>query len=163
MWLKSVVKSKMEVRERMEEKMQSDFEGNRKMYWKMVRKVSKGGAVSANGVRNLEGEIVWDEGESLECWRKYFMNLYEDDVRNEVDCESQERMNDEMNQEQPEISMKELLECMKKLKNGKAPGIDGVTSEMIKYASPMWLSYLCQFFNVCMNCAAVAYGDLYRR
>jgi hypothetical protein len=75
---KCTVKSKMEVRVRMEEKMLSDFEGNRKMYWKMVRKVSKGGAVSAKGVRNLEGEIVWDEGESLECWRKYSMNLYED-------------------------------------------------------------------------------------
>jgi hypothetical protein len=67
---KCIVKSKMEVRERVEEKMQSIFEGNRKMYWKTVRKVSNGGAASANGVRNLEGEIVWDEGESLECWRK---------------------------------------------------------------------------------------------
>jgi UDP-glucose 6-dehydrogenase len=82
------------------------------------------------------------------------MNLYEDDVRNEVDCEFQESINDDVNQEQPEISMKELLECMQKLKNGKAP-IDGVTSEMIKYASPMWLSYLCQLFNVCMKCAVV--------
>jgi hypothetical protein len=26
---------------------------------------------------------------------------------------------------------------------------------MIEYASPMWLSYLCQFFNVCMKCVVV--------
>jgi hypothetical protein len=45
------------------------------MYWKMVRKVSKGGAVSANGVRNLEEEVVWDEGESRECRQKYFMKV----------------------------------------------------------------------------------------
>jgi DNA-binding transcriptional regulator YdaS (Cro superfamily) len=72
----------------------------------LVRTVSKGGAVSANGVRNLKGEIVWNEVDSLECWRKNFMNLYEDDVRNEVNYESQERMNDEVNQDQPEMSMK---------------------------------------------------------
>jgi hypothetical protein len=47
--------------------MQSDFEGNRKMYSKMVRKGSKRGAVNANGLRNLEGVIVWDEDVVVCC------------------------------------------------------------------------------------------------
>jgi hypothetical protein len=38
--------------------------------------------------------------------------------------------------------------------HGKVPGI-GVTSEMIKYANPMWLSYLRQLFNVCTKCAVL--------
>jgi hypothetical protein len=42
-----------------------------------------------------------------------------------------------------EISMKKLSK--------KTPGINGMSSGMIKFANLMWLNYLCPHFNVCME------------
>jgi hypothetical protein len=47
--------------------------------------------------------------------------------------------------------MEELFECEK----WKSTWNRWAASEMMKYASPMWLSYLCQNFNVCMKRAVV--------
>ena len=41
------------------------------------------------------------------------------------------------------------------LKNGKSPGMDGVTSEMLKYGGGMLECFLRRLFNVCMKCARV--------
>jgi hypothetical protein len=67
-------------------------------------------------------------------------------VENEVNM-------DGMNDEEEEMSMKELIVDMSKLKSGKSPGVDGVTSEMLKCGGPMFMVRLLELFNVCFKCA----------
>lgn len=159
----AVRKSKEDARCMAEEKMQREFESNKKLYWKLVNRVRKGGVQNACGVKNAEGEIMWDENEGRECWRKYFMELFvESDEENERinepvsesmdDNESESEQNVDV---QERISMKEFLEAVGKLKNGKSPGVDGVMSEMLKYASPMLHVCMLDLFNVCVESSKV--------
>jgi hypothetical protein len=110
--------------------MQNDFMNNLKLYWKLVRLEMKGNVQSACGVKNDGGEIVWDECEGREAWKKYFVdedeneNMETDDdvdvgVENEVNMEG-------MNDEVEEMSMKELIVDMSKLKSRKSPGVEQV-------------------------------------
>ena len=38
-----------------------------------------------------------------------------------------------------------------KIKNGKAPGVDGITSEMIKYGGESVIEWLTRVCNVCFR------------
>jgi Reverse transcriptase (RNA-dependent DNA polymerase)/Endonuclease-reverse transcriptase len=153
----AVKKSKQEFRKKLEEKMMNDFISNIKLYWKLVKEERKGNTQNASGVKNVEGEIVWDESESRECWRKYFMELFLDGeiVERSESGNVNERVSEEDTWErddvQKDMSMDELKKAMKKLKNGKAAGVDGVTSEMIKYGGAVLDVRLLQLMNACFK------------
>ena len=152
----TVQESKSNVRREVEEKMQKEFVGNKKMYWKMVNRVRKGGNTNVCGVRNDDGEIEWDEEKASECWRKYFMNLFTDgDVDDNDESDVNVTNASAENMEQSKFSLEELRSAVKKLKNGKAAGVDGVTSEMVKYGGATLQVRLLQLFNVCFECGKV--------
>lgn len=72
-------------------------------------------------------------------WREYFQNLHNSNDMDEENLHSVEGNDDEndivTNDENEEISMKELIDAKKKIKLGKAPGADGIHPEMIVYQS----------------------------
>lgn len=43
------------------------------------------------------------------------------------------------------ITIKELKSCIKKLKNGKAPGNDEISNEFLKELSEEWINVLIEF------------------
>ena len=47
-----------------------------------------------------------------------------------------------------EISEDEILKCIKKLKNGKCPGIDDIMNEYIKVSCPTFLPIYFKLFNL---------------
>ena len=47
------------------------------------------------------------------------------------------------------ISTEEVIEACRSLKGGKAPGLDGIQGEHLKYAGPITYSYIGKLFN-CM-------------
>ncbi|MFA0954731.1 RNA-directed DNA polymerase, partial [Klebsiella pneumoniae] len=51
--------------------------------------------------------------------------------------------------------MSEMKNAMRKLKNGKAAGIDGVTSEMLKYGGAVLDVRMLQLFNACYESGRV--------
>ena len=47
-----------------------------------------------------------------------------------------------------DIAMWEVQEALRKMKNGKAPGVDEVTTEMIKAAGPVGLHWMYRLFRM---------------
>ena len=47
-----------------------------------------------------------------------------------------------------EVSIEDVRKAVKKIKNGKAPGIDGITSEILKYGESL-IELLTRVYNVC--------------
>ena len=50
-----------------------------------------------------------------------------------------------------EVSVDDVRKSVKKLKNGKSPGIDGITSEMLRYGGESVIEWLTR---VCVACLA---------
>ena len=48
-----------------------------------------------------------------------------------------------------EVSVEDVRKAVKKIKNGKAPGVDGITSEMLKYGGESVIEWLTRVCNVC--------------
>ena len=110
-------------------------------YAKWMRKDRKD-VIGAKYVKNRNGAIMFEEREILECWRQYFENLLNEE--NPYELENVEIIEGPV--EMP--SELEIKRALKKMKNGKAPGPSGVTSDMIKLAGDpavKELLRLCEF------------------
>ena len=60
------------------------------------------------------------------------------------------RVNDDANDEL-KVSVEDVRKAVKKLKKGKSPGVDGITSEMLKYGSEALLEWLTRGCKVCVS------------
>ena len=49
-----------------------------------------------------------------------------------------------------EISVEDARKTVKKLKGGKSPGVDGITSEILKFGGECLLEWLRRICNVCI-------------
>jgi len=89
------------------------------------------------------------ENEIANRWRKHFEQLYnsnadtsmKDDLYNRihVDCASNNGF---------VITVRDVMAAVCKLKDGKATGPDGISSEAFKYACPCLSVHLCMLFNL---------------
>ena len=61
-----------------------------------------------------------------------------------------ERMNDDAD-DVLEVSVEDVRKAVKKLKKGKAPGVDGITSEMLKCGGEAVLEWLTRVCRVCVS------------
>ena len=79
-------------------------------------------------------------------WFNYFSNVYSpDDVEmHEDDINNNDFVADELDLP---ISNSEVSQAIKRLKNDKSPGLDGVPAEFFKVISEMFVPFLVQLFN----------------
>lgn len=115
-------------------KLSQDFTNNRKLYHKEVRRIRGEQKSDVSRIKYENGRIVKGNKEILDRWRYYFRNLMasSDDRDAQVSCWGMVGGLGR-GKEQVGIVRKELKKAVKKLKMGKAPGIDGIRAEMIKY------------------------------
>ena len=66
----------MEVNEQFGRKMNQDVNGNRKWFWKEVRKANLGKVERWSRIKNGNGRLVLGEIEVRRIWKDYFENLY---------------------------------------------------------------------------------------
>ena len=87
-------------------------------------------------VRDENGDLIADKSALLTRWKTYFKNLLNvhGHQRNENGDENTNDGIDERELEEP--SLDEVWKAVKKLKNNKAPGVDQIPSELIKYGGP---------------------------
>ena len=104
--------------------------GKRHMDGEMHKKIKemtnrKHGIKTNSGcVNDADGKLLTDKDQITERWREYVSLLYSDDNRR--GCEGLNAT------EGPEILKEEVTAAIKRIKNGKAPGIDEITGEMLK-------------------------------
>ncbi len=126
--------SRRRVDEEFGRKLCRDFSENKKLFRKEVKKVRGGAEVSSVWVRGKDGELVGDESELKQIWKAYFEEL----MNNETEGEALvTRMGIEAGRGrvpmQREIDRLGVEKAIARLKCGKAAGMDGITSEMLKY------------------------------
>ena len=104
-------------------------EGQNKMFWvaAQMRKDRKYVHVTKY-IKDENGNIVVNEKEVRERWRRYFSALLNEENQNHIE--------DVEVIEGPilEISLDEVNGALKTMKNKRAPGPSGITSDMVKLA-----------------------------
>ena len=68
----SVQKEKKMADRRCGERLWNDFEGNKKTFWKEVKRVRKGEQASEEMVKDVNGQILRDGVEVRRRWAEYF-------------------------------------------------------------------------------------------
>ena len=118
-------------------------ENNPKGYWKLLE-----------SLKEIKDDAV---NIDMEEWRGYFMDLSSRDSmldKRRILIESKLKELEDVkcfNELNFRISEKELLNGIKKLKNNKAVGLDGISNEMIKYSQHAMHKCLLKVFN-CILC-----------
>ena len=86
---------------------------------------------------------------SLDAFYDFFKNL------NETSCSENSNTEDETLEINPTneyingpITEEEIQQCIKVLKNNKAPGYDNIVNEQIKYTAPMMINIYKKLFNI---------------
>ena len=152
---RKVKEAKREADERWGDRVMQNFGGNRKMFWKEVKRVRKensngGGCV---GMKDENGDMVVDKEEVSRRWAGYFeglLNVNDDRVaaisvvgngRGMPRCE---RCNEA-------IGGDEINSNVRKLKGGKSPGVDEVMGEYLKSGGVSVIEWLARLFNGCFR------------
>ena len=81
-------------------------------------------------------------------WYSYFANLYKRKEDMSKDFEKNSITNDINEELNKPFTLKELREHIKKLKNKKVAGYDGITNEMLKCSPDYILNIVLSFFNL---------------
>ena len=155
-----VIEKKLNIWNEVVEKANSDFEGNRKEFWAFVGRRTKGrkggitvlrsdAGVSVSSTKGklniLQSHYERLSSSSVEAafddnWREEVENIVRDCIELSVACED-----DILDRE---IDSAEISRCLRKLKNNKTGGSDGLVGELLKYGGSGMVDLLQQLFSV---------------
>ena len=140
----------------MGERQGNDFDGNKNMFWREVKRVRKkqkqrkSGQARDEMVKDVNGQILRDSVELTRRWAEYFEQVLNvEDVREaNIDVSGDWRIPvlGELNERA--ISIEEVREAVNKMKWGKAPGLDGCPVECTKKCGMAVLEWLVRLLNV---------------
>lgn len=124
--------------EKFTKEMESDMYGAQRKVWKMLRKqkaeVSE--TVKINVINSPQ-------------WKEYFETLY----REEKEYTQAATITDE--DAEINITEAEVEDVIKKIKNRKAPGLDGISNELLKYGNNCVTKELTKLFNKILDAGKI--------
>ena len=150
-------KSKMTYEKEQMEGVNRSHDMNQKHFWDLVNKAKKTQRSVCPIVCGKE--VITEPDRIREKWKEYFQDLFspkdephfDNDFKAHVEDTIEEMVLAAKNSEptiiKKTITTSEVEDCVKSLKNKKAPGFDHITSEHIKYGGQVLLSALCHLYN----------------
>ncbi|KAI3367277.1 hypothetical protein L3Q82_008323 [Scortum barcoo] len=117
-----------------------------KRFWQTVRRLRRGKQYSANTVYSAGGELLTSTGDIVGRWKKYF-----EDLLNPTDLPSNEEAEAGVSEVDSSITQAEVTEVVRKLRSGKAPGVDEIRPEYLKSLDVVGLSWLTRSLQHCME------------
>ena len=118
--------------------LQVEYVNNRRKFWASIRSTVKGNQ-DVGRICDNNGQLLCDEKEARARWKDYFASLLESDQNSNTQVPGQRvepRKDQDINQLEVDctekISVEEVHECIRRLKNRKAPRICGITGKMLK-------------------------------
>ena len=110
-------------------------------FWSWVKANER---VTTTHIREIDGELRSRE-EILSRWRKHLDNL----LNGNAGSDEQDRVDvREVHGDEGEIDVEEVKRAVKKLKSGKAGGVCGIQSEMVKAAGHKMVQWLQEVLDV---------------
>ena len=105
------------------ERLVIDFEGNKKILWKEVKRVRKGEQAREEMVKDVSGQILLDGAEVRRRWAEYFEQVLNvADVREaNINVVGKWRMRMLGDSNERAISLEEVGEAVNEMKSGEAP------------------------------------------
>lgn len=94
-------------------------------------------------IKNEDGLVVTEPEEIAEVWRQYCIKLYLN--KNPGTSSTHQRRQCEV---EPEILRSEVAQAVKKIRNGKSPGVDGIVAENIKAMDDLATDHLHKLCNL---------------
>lgn len=113
--------------------MEKDSKENMKLFYRTLKSIRKEKTEVNEYIKSKKGEILTENKEIMDRWKEHFEELLNasEEHTPEEPTQKQKESDKELVVEE-KITIKELQEVIKNLKNGKAPGEDKITTEMIK-------------------------------
>lgn len=142
------------------QKLGENYEQNKKMFWKEVKRVKRGESRREEAVKDENGQLLVEGGAVRRRWAEYFEGLLnvEDGREARIEAVGGVRMPVLGRENEREIERKEVLEAVNKTKSGKAPGLDGCAAELLKKGGDSVIDWLVRLLNVCFNVGRVPDG-----
>lgn len=125
--------------------MKQDFKRNnpRKAY-RMVDAFKKGYTLKSSFCRNRDGSLITKRKEVYERWRDCFEHLFNPNQA-QVTAQSIELEREEEDPIDPP-TMEKIKRAVRKLKNNKAPRVNSIPRELIKYGGEVLVTKLYELF-----------------
>ena len=129
------------------ETIESEFKkGNSKEAYDTIKKITKIEQPRTSVIEDKEGNVITESSAVLDRWTEYCRELYNHklNVNKEDLGETNKRENNPI---ETQILRDEVEEAVKKMKNGKSPGVDNIPGELIKNGGKAMidaLTVICQ-------------------
>lgn len=116
--------------EKFGQKLEEHSKDNQKLFYRAVKNLRGRKTVDMSTVKNVQGETLTNDADVMRRWREYFQELLfvTDSEENVEENESAT----ETEESKETFTLADITEAIQSLKNGKAPGHDTITSEMLK-------------------------------
>ncbi|XP_061176180.1 uncharacterized protein LOC133185137 [Saccostrea echinata] len=103
--------------------------GHMKTVYEITRVISNEKKSTTTAIKDKEGKTLSSQDERKERWKEHFQEiLNRPQPEHPLEVESEGQVVDEM--DTSPIRKEEIIKAIKKLKNGKAGGVDGITAEI---------------------------------
>ena len=120
--------------------------GNSKEAYSTIKKITKVEQPRTSVIEDKEGNVLTESSAVLNRWTEYCKELYNHKLNvNKDDLKKTEKRLS--NSENTQILREEVEEAVKKMKNGKSPGVDNIPGELIKNGGEAMidaLTVICQ-------------------
>ena len=113
-------------------KMKENYSENQKLFYSTLKQLRQKKQVQLKNIKDKNGNIIIENEKIMERWREYFEDLTEE-RQNKNNYEEMIHQEYDVRQSLQEITMDEVVQAIKRLKIGRAPGDDNITAEMLKY------------------------------
>lgn len=94
-------------------------------------------------VRSVKRITIYTPPLPIQAWNDFYANIYPSRIVPELSLFPD---NESIEIEQP-FTFDEVKNCLRKLKNGKAPGCDEISNEFLKNLPTNWILYIQAMFN----------------
>ena len=143
-----------------EKKIEGNAQLDEREFWYLLKKKSKT-ENKIGALKDKDGNIITDKHKIAELWHEHFQTLSRPNDNNSYDSEFKAEVNQcinkhcqDRNEDESDILLNhpvltdEVKNVCDKLKSGKAPGVDGLQNEHLKYGGITLYKMLACIFTV---------------
>uniref|UniRef100_A0A1W7R9N5 Endonuclease-reverse transcriptase HmRTE-e01 n=1 Tax=Hadrurus spadix TaxID=141984 RepID=A0A1W7R9N5_9SCOR len=124
--------------------LEEDVSRGKRILYGMVKEKKRGSEGEPSMIKNETGNVLVEETDIRSRWKEYFEKLL--NTRRNTQNSDREEYQEVEEVAEEEITMTEIEVASKKMRLGKAPGVDEVTIDMVRAAGKEGLYWISRVF-----------------